>query len=89
MKSRLRCLERQADEELLLIPQKDGTVLKFPPYAGEDALLNFVERIGAGDEAPEEHPLAEAARNSSDPKWSNSFFAVNEDVTAPLEDLSE
>ncbi len=33
-------------------------------------------------------PLMEAARHSSDPKWSRSFYAADEDVTAPIEDLS-
>jgi len=31
----------------------------------------------------------EAVRNSDDPEWSGSFFATDENVTAPIEDLSE
>ena len=45
--------------------------------------------MGAGEVAAPGHPLLEAARNSNDPKWSGSFFATDEDVTAPIEDLSE
>jgi hypothetical protein len=45
--------------------------------------------MGAGEDAAPEHPLLATARNSSDPKWSGSYFATDEDVTAPIEDLSE
>ena len=38
--------------------------------------------------SPARAPLMEAARHSSDPEWSGSFYATNEDVTAPIEDLS-
>ncbi len=44
----------------------------------------------AGKDAPPEHPLIAAARNSSEPKWSESFYAVNDEGwTDPVEDLSE
>ena len=54
-------------------------------------MLNFIDRIGAGENAPPEHPLMEAARNSSEPKWAGSFFAVNDPDkwVRPTEDLSE
>ncbi len=61
----------------------------FPDSAGPEAFMNFIERMGAGEDAPPEHPLIEAARNSSDPRWANSFYAANEDITRPIEDLSE
>ena len=56
---------RPARAELghVLSRHRDGTLRRFPPGAGEEALLNFVERIGAGKDAPPEHPLMEAARN--------------------------
>ena len=33
--------------------------------------------------------MCSAARNSSEPKWSGSFFAADECVTAPIADLYE
>ena len=87
---RLRRLEREAEEEMIVIPQKDGTVKRFPQSAGIDAFTNLFDRLGAGEDAPPEHPLIEAARNSSEPEWAKSFFAMNDEGwTGPLEDLSE
>jgi hypothetical protein len=55
-----------------------------------EAFVNLVNRIGAGEDAPPEHPLVAAARNPSDPEWSQSFFAAtDEGFTDPIEDLSE
>jgi hypothetical protein len=90
-KGRLRKAEAELARETITIRQRDGTVRCFPPGAGEEALLNFVERIGAGEEAPPEHPLMEAARNSSEPRWAGSFFAVYnpDEWVRPTEDLSE
>ena len=86
----LRRLERAGAEEDIVIPQKDGTVARFPPQAGMEAFSNLMDRMGAGEDAPPEHPLIAAARNSSEPKWSQSFFAVNDEgFTDPIEDLSE
>ncbi len=87
----LKRLERDAREEMIEIPQLDGTVKRFPQSEGMDAFLNLMDRMGAGEDAPPEHPLIAAARNSSDPKWANSFFAVEHPQrwTEPLEDLSE
>ena len=53
------------------------------------ALSNLTQRLDGSEGAPPEHPLMEAARNSSEQKWSGSFFATDEDVTTPIEDLSE
>jgi hypothetical protein len=76
---------------MVVIPLQDGTVKRFPPSALLDAYSNFYDRLGAGEDAPPEHPLIVAARHSSDPKWLGSFFAVNDadDWTAPISDLSE
>jgi hypothetical protein len=83
-------LEHAAQEEMIEIPQRDGTVARFPRSAGMDAYMNLMDRLGAGEDAPPEHPLIEAVRNSSDPKWSESFFAVNDEGwTDPVEDLSK
>ena len=53
------------------------------------ALSNLTQRLDGSEGAPPEHPLMEAARNSSEQKWSGCFFATDEDVTTPIEDLSE
>jgi hypothetical protein len=47
--------------------------------------------MGAGDDAPAEHPLIDAVRNSSEPDWLGSFFALEdpERWVEPVEDLSE
>ena len=78
IRSRLRRLELEAEEEMIVIPQKDGTVKKFPASEGIEAFMNFLNRLGAGENAPPEHPLLVAARNSSDPKWSEGFYDVND-----------
>jgi hypothetical protein len=91
MKGRLRRLERAAEEEVISIPQKDGTVRRFPQSAGLEAFTNLMDRLGAGEEAPPEHPMIEASRNSSDPEWASSFYAANdpEEWVKPIENLSE
>ena len=91
IRDRLRKLEGEAEGEVLVIPQRDGTVKRFPPGAGIDAYMNFMKRLGAGEDASPEHPLIEAARNSSDPKWLHSFFAVEDpyEWVNPVPDLSE
>jgi hypothetical protein len=90
LRGRLRKLERDAEEQMIVIPQQDGTVRRFPKSAGMDAYMNLMDRLGAGEDAPPEHPLIAAARNSSEPEWSESFFAVNdEEWTEAVEDLSE
>jgi hypothetical protein len=85
----LRRLERLAEGETVVIPQLDGSVKRFPEYELREAYLNFFARLGAGEGAPPEHALCRAARNSSDPWWRDSIYAADEDITAPIEDLSE
>jgi len=62
LRGRLKKLEQEAEGEMLIISQKDGTVKRFPPGAGMDAYINFMDRLGAGEDAPPEHLLIEAAR---------------------------
>lgn len=91
LRDRLRKLEDAVEEELIVIPLRDGTVARFPPDAGMEAFMNFTDRLGAGDAAPPEHPLIAAVRNSTAPEWANSFFAVEDPDrwVTPIEDLSE
>jgi hypothetical protein len=70
---RVRKLERVSKRDAVYIPQEDGTYKSFPQSALKEAFLNEVRRV-RGEDVPE-HPLTTAADNSSDPNWSNSFFA--------------
>ena len=75
---------------MIVISQRDGTGRRFPRSAGMEAFVNLMDRMGAEEEAPPEHPLIAAARNSSEPKWSRSIFDTNsEGWTDSIEDLSE
>jgi hypothetical protein len=86
----IKRLERDAHEEMIEIPQQDGTVARFPRSASIEAFMNLMDRLGAGESAPSEHPLIEAARNSSDSEWLESIYAAGgEGWTDPIEDLSE
>ena len=79
LRDRLRRLEHAAEEETILIPQRDGTVKRFPPSSGEEALINLMmDRLAAGEDATPEHPMIEAVRNSSEPKWAGSVCAAND-----------
>jgi hypothetical protein len=98
LRDRLRRLQRVHEKQMIAIPQLDGSVKRFPESALADAFSNSMERLGAGEDAPPEHPLLEAARNSSDPKWAQSVYTSNTVVyrdgsvgawTEPVEDLSE
>ena len=73
-----------------MIPQRDGPPARFPASAAKDAFINLMERLGAGEDAPPEHRMLTAVRNSSDPGWTASFFFVQDpdEMTKPVEDLS-
>jgi hypothetical protein len=45
IRDRLRRLEEESEGEMLVIPQKDGTVKRFPPEAGVAAFMNFMDRL--------------------------------------------
>jgi hypothetical protein len=91
LKGKLRRLERRAEEDMIAIPQPDGPPAKFPRCALKEAFSNAMERLGAGEDAPPRHPLLEAAANSTDPRWAESFFGDIDcpDAPTPVEDLSE
>jgi hypothetical protein len=81
LRDRLRKLEREAEEEMIAVPQPDGTVKRFPASVGMEALLALTDG--------RDHPLAQAVRVSPDPKWQRTFynaFPINPDE---VEDLSE
>lgn len=89
LRDKLKRLERARRKEMISIPQRDGTIARFPQSDVKDAYKNLMDRLGAGADAPEEHPLLTAARNSSDPAWSGSTYSVDEGWTDHVEDLSE
>ena len=68
LRARLRRLEVGAEEEMIVIPKKDGTVARFSQRAGEEALLSLLDG--------HDHPIAEAARTSPDPRWTGSFYSA-------------
>ena len=81
-------MERDAHEEMIVIPQTDGTVKRFPLSAAREAFLQGVADVGEDDPRPE-HPLITAAKNSPDQRWRNSFYAGIPDPGGVVEDLSE
>ena len=88
----IKRFEHEARVEMVEIPQRDGTVARFPQSELATAYINIMERLGAGSEAdaPAEHPLLVAVRNYSDLEWRNSFYAEDPDEwSKPVGDLSE
>ena len=91
IRSWVRRLERASRKEMISLPQKDGTLKRFPKSAAKDAYQNAMTRLGAGADAPAPHPLLVAAKNSAEPWWRESIYAsgAEESWTDPVEDLSE
>ncbi len=90
MRSKLRRLEKLAEEDLILIPQQDGSIAKFPPEAVEEAFMRSLARL-KGDLTLDEHPLSTAAARSSDRHWRGCFVAgTHKSTTGEIPpDLSE
>jgi hypothetical protein len=90
LRSWLKRLEHEAWGKMVAIPQRDGTVARFPQSALREAYANHMARLGAGEDAPPEHPLLVAARNSSEARWLESVYVEDpEEWVQPVEDLSE
>jgi hypothetical protein len=87
LRDRVRTLTRRAEGPMVEIERPDGTYARFPQSELGPAYLVVLDRECGHDV---DHPLARAARNSSDPKWRNSVWAGPEKVPEePPEDLSE
>jgi hypothetical protein len=86
IRDRLRRLERDARGELVHIPQRDGTVARFPHSALLDAYVTAMDHT-MGLDVPD-HPLCAAARNSSSAWWRASAYAT-EPNPREIPDLSE
>ena len=88
LRDRLRRLEREAEGEMVFVPQKDGTMKRFPQGALQESFMVNMKRLRSGD-VPH-HPLGVAAAESPDPEWSRSLYsAAWTYIVAPVEDLSE
>ena len=88
LRDRLRRLEREAEGEMVFVPQKDGTAKRFPQGALQESFLTNVKRL-RGEDVPH-HPLGVAAAHSPDPEWGRSLYsAAWPEIVAPAEDLSE
>jgi len=83
-------LEQAARGEMVEIPQKDGSVKRFPSSAVQDAYLSAYA-LALGQAKPvDEHPMLDALRNSSDPQWRTMWDDLLEVARDdPAEDLSE
>jgi len=66
LRSRLERLEREAEGEMVAIPQRDGTVRRSPRSTGAGALVSLLDG--------RDHPLSAAARNFPAPEWAASFY---------------
>jgi hypothetical protein len=93
MRGWIRRLEHASKSEMVEVPQHDGTVKRFPVGDLAAAYISLCDRLGAGEDAPSEHPLLVAARNSPDPEWCAALWlGGNEDPeewVKPVPDLSE
>jgi hypothetical protein len=87
IRDKLRRLERHAEGELISIPQRDGSIARFPKSDLEAAFLVNVDRVCGRDVEP--HPLSLAIQNAAyREQWHESFFDMVE-VSEVIEDLSE
>jgi len=94
LRGRLKRLEREARKEMVEIPQRNGTVKRFPQSATWEAFLYLVKVAGGDAPTTEEPEIFEALRNAREPaqKWMGSFYFDPAEVPAPTEpvpDLSE
>ena len=88
LRDRLKRLEREAEGEMLFVPQKDGTVKRFPQSALQESFMTNMKRL-RGEDVPH-HPLGVAVAQSPDPEWSRSLYSAEwTAIVAPVEDLSE
>ncbi len=83
LRSWLKRLEKDARGEEIVIPQRDGTVARFPQSVAAEAFLSLCEG--------RDHPLLQAARKSSDLSFSSfaSVYATDPTEMRNVEDLSE
>ncbi len=86
LRDRLKRLQRLSEGEMVVIPQADGSIKRFPASDLEAAFINECRRLRG--ENLEVHPLTLAAANSSSAEWNRSAFAEMH-IEGEIEDLSE
>ena len=89
LRSWIRRLERK-DDSVIIIPQQHGPERRFTKAGLEAAYLDAYQRaIGATESGYEEHPVLQAMRNSSDPRWRDVWADLLDAANLkPAEDLS-
>jgi hypothetical protein len=88
LRDQLRRLQKRVGGGTVAIPQRDGTVRRFPQSALQDSFLTNMKRLRGEDVPP--HPLGVAAAQSSDPEWSRSMYSAGwVEIVTPPENLSE
>jgi hypothetical protein len=88
LRDQLRRLQKRVGGGTVSIPQRDGTVARFPEAALQDAFLVNMQRLRGRDVPP--HPLGVAAAQSPDLEWSRSMYSADwVEIVTPPEDLSE
>ncbi len=89
-RDRLRRLRRASRDDMVAIPQRDGTVKRFPKSALSVAFLEDLDRsLGRMDPDAPVHPLITAIANSDDPTWARSFVGDGAGNPKAVADLSE
>ncbi len=71
LRSWIRRLERDSQDEQITIPQVDGTVARFKGDAWQDAFVHEANRLRAiyrGNDPGKAHPLTVAKRNALYPQ---------------------
>ena len=94
LRGRLTRLERDTRKEMVEIPQRDGTVKRFPQSALMEAFLYLVKAAVGETSSMEEPEIFGALRNAREPpqKWMGSFYFDPAEIparTEPVPDLSE
>ena len=93
LRARLQRLEREGRKELVEIPQRDGTIQRFPSKALWEAFLYLADVAVVGSSPSEEPEIFGALRNAREPaqKWMGTFYFDPTDISAsePVPDLSE
>jgi hypothetical protein len=93
LRGRLKRLERDARKEMVEIPQRDGTVKRFPQSALMEAFLYLVDVACGEASATAEPKIFGALRNAREPaqKWMGSFYfdPAEFPTVEPVPDLSE
>ncbi len=88
LRRRVKRLEKETEGGTVFIPQRDGTVKRFPQSALQDSFLANMDRLRGRDVPP--HPLGVAAAASPVREWSRSMYSADwVTIVTPPEDLSE